>query len=57
MKDRRFKGNWTFTVYNIYGRKNAYSIFLRTEGTNITANRLTIFGAPMPSLSYNFTFD
>jgi hypothetical protein len=57
MKDRRFKGNWTFTVYNLYGRKNAYSIFLRTEGTKVTANRLTIFGAPMPSLSYNFTFD
>ncbi|MDP5121830.1 MAG: TonB-dependent receptor, partial [Spirosomaceae bacterium] len=57
MKDRRFKGNWTFTIYNLYGRKNAYSIFLRTVGTRVEANRLTIFGAPMPSLSYNFTFD
>lgn len=57
MKDRQFKGNWTFTIYNLYGRKNAYSIFLRTVGTRVEANRLTIFGAPLASLSYNFTFN
>lgn len=57
MQNRKFKGNWTFTIYNLYGRKNAYSIFLRTVGTRVEANRLTIFGAPMPSLSYNFTFN
>lgn len=57
MKDRQFKGNWTFTIYNLYGRKNAYSIFLRTVGTRVEANRLTIFGAPLPSLSYNFTLN
>ncbi len=57
LKDRKFKGNWTFTVYNLYGRKNAYSIFLRTVGTRLEANRLTIFGTPLASLSYNFTFN
>lgn len=55
LKDRRYQGNWTFTVYNLYGRKNAYSIFLRSVGTTVQANRLTIFGAPIISLSYNFT--
>lgn len=54
MKDRRFKGDWTFTVYNLYGRKNAYSIFLETQGRRVQAQKLVIFGVPIVSLSYNF---
>lgn len=53
---KRWKGNWTFTVYNLYGRKNAYSVFLKNQGTVIKANKLTVFGAPIVSLSYNFKF-
>ncbi|MFN3849697.1 MAG: TonB-dependent receptor [Spirosomataceae bacterium] len=56
MKEKRWKGHWTFTVYNIYGRKNAYSVFLRTQGASIRPYKLTIFGAPIISLSYNFKF-
>jgi hypothetical protein len=53
---RRFKGNWNFTVYNLYGRKNAYSVFLKSKGNVIEASKLTVFGAPIVSLSYNFKF-
>ena len=53
LKARRWQGHWTFTVYNLYGRKNAYSIFYRTGEQ---ANRLSIFAAPIPSLTYNFEF-
>ena len=53
LKARRWQGHWTFTVYNLYGRKNAYSIFYRTGEQ---ANRLAIFAAPIPSLTYNFEF-
>jgi hypothetical protein len=56
MKDKHWKGNWTFTIYNIYGRGNAYSVFLRTEGATIKPYKLTVFGSPIPSLSYNFKF-
>ncbi len=56
LKDRRWQGHWTFTVYNLYGRKNAYSIFFRTEGQATNPYRLAIFAAPIPSLSYNFEF-
>ncbi|QMW00219.1 TonB-dependent receptor [Spirosoma foliorum] len=56
MKNRRWQGHWTFTVYNIYGRKNVYSIFYRTEGQATNPYRLSIFGAPIPSLTYNFEF-
>ncbi|SOE24121.1 TonB-dependent Receptor Plug Domain [Spirosomataceae bacterium TFI 002] len=56
MKDKKWKGNWTFTVYNLYGRKNAYSIFMRTEGLVAKPYKLTVFGAPIVSLAYNFKF-
>jgi CarboxypepD_reg-like domain/TonB dependent receptor/TonB-dependent Receptor Plug Domain len=56
MKEQRFKSHWTFTVYNLYGRKNAYSVFLRTQNNSIKAYKLIIFGSPIPSLSYNFKF-
>jgi TonB dependent receptor/TonB-dependent Receptor Plug Domain/CarboxypepD_reg-like domain len=53
---RRFKGNWNFTIYNLYGRKNAYSVFLKSKGYIVEANKLTVFGAPIISLAYNFKF-
>ncbi len=56
MKNRRWQGHWAFTIYNLYGRKNAYSIFFRTEGQVTNPYRLAIFAAPIPSLSYNFEF-
>lgn len=56
LKARRWQGHWTFTVYNLYGRRNVYSIFYRTEGQATNPYRLSIFGAPIPSLAYNFQF-
>ncbi len=56
LKNRRWQGHWTFTVYNLYGRRNVYSIFYRTEGQATNPYRLSIFGAPIPSLTYNFEF-
>lgn len=54
MKQKRWQGNWIFTVYNLYGRKNAYSVFFRTENFRTNAYKLGIFAAPILSLSYNF---
>ena len=56
LKARRWQGHWTFTVYNLYGRKNAYSIYYRTEGQATNPYRLAIFAAPIPSLTYNIEF-
>lgn len=55
--NRKYKGNWNFTVYNLYGRKNAYSVFIRSTDRVSNPYKLTIFGAPIPSLSYNFKFE
>lgn len=56
MRARRWEGRWAFTIYNLYGRKNAYSVFFRTENGKTNAYQLQIFAAPIASLSYNFIF-
>jgi len=56
-KYRKWKGDWTLSVYNVYGRKNAYSVFFKDEyGSPPMPYKLSILGAPFPSLTYNFTF-
>jgi len=52
-----WQGEWVFSIYNVYNRKNASSISFgqdRNTGTN-KATRLAIFGI-IPSVSYNFKF-
>lgn len=54
MKDHRYQGSWNFTVYNLYGRKNAYSYFFKTAAYGLVLNKLSVFASPFLSLSYNF---
>lgn len=47
----------TFGVYNITGRKNAFSVYYDTNnGTKIQGYKLSIFGAPIPYINYNIKF-
>jgi hypothetical protein len=57
IRNTRFKGSLTFAIYNIYFRKNAFSLFFKktTEGT-ISPFRLAVLGAAFPSITYNFEF-
>lgn len=54
---KRWKGEWVFGIYNVYGRKNAASIaFKENRDTGMNeASRLALFGI-IPSISYNFKF-
>jgi CarboxypepD_reg-like domain/TonB-dependent Receptor Plug Domain len=54
MTERRYEGSWNFTVYNLYGRKNAYSYFFKTAPYGLVLNKLSVFASPFLSLSYNF---
>ncbi len=47
-------GSWSFSVYNLTARKNAYTIYFRNENGHITGYKLSIFGTLIPSISYNF---
>tara|TARA_R110000851_G_scaffold333543_1_gene515655 strand:+ start:8480 stop:10846 length:2367 start_codon:yes stop_codon:yes gene_type:complete len=54
---KRWKGEWVFSIYNVYNRKNAASVSFR-ENTDTGLNeavRLSIFGI-IPSVTYNFKF-
>ena len=44
----------TFTVYNVLGRKNPYSIFFKTEDGVVKGYQMSIFGQPIFMLTYNF---
>ena len=56
-KNREWKGEWVFGIYNIYGRQNAASInFRRNQETmRNEAIQTSIFGL-VPSVTYNFKF-
>ncbi len=43
-----------FTVYNVLGRKNPYSIFFKAEDGVANAYKMSIFGRPIIMLTYNF---
>ncbi|MDR2231976.1 MAG: TonB-dependent receptor [Tannerella sp.] len=43
-------------VYNLTGRKNAYSVYFTATDGKLTGYQLSIFGAPIPYLSYNIKF-
>ncbi|MBX2941395.1 MAG: TonB-dependent receptor [Cyclobacteriaceae bacterium] len=50
-------GTWTISVYNVYGRKNPYTIFFADNGKGVLRPyRMAIIGAAIPSVSYTFKF-
>jgi hypothetical protein len=56
---RKFKQSLNFSIYNLYARRNAYSITFRQneDNPNISdATRLSIIGTLIPSITYNFNF-
>ncbi len=57
-KRKRFESSWNFSVYNVYGRRNAFSITFQENENNPTqteAMRLALFQM-IPSVTYNFKF-
>ena len=55
LKKKKFlHGSWIFSVYNLTSRKNAYSIYFTTDGGHIQGYKLSIFGVPIFSLTYDF---
>jgi hypothetical protein len=57
-KTKKFDGNWTFSVYNAYGRKNPYFIQFQDDPENpqkTQALQYSLFRW-VPSVTYNFKF-
>lgn len=56
-RQQNWKGSWTFGIYNVYGRRNAYSVFFtQARFASSQANRLSVLGSAFPAISYNFTW-
>jgi hypothetical protein len=58
-QDKKFKTEWVFGIYNLYGRQNAYSIYFRQNEDSPEkkeAVRLSIIGSLIPSVTWNFKF-
>jgi ferric enterobactin receptor len=56
-RKRKNESSWVFSIYNVYARKNAYSVFYKLSPASATdAYKLSIFGTAFPSLTYNFKF-
>lgn len=48
--------SWTLAVYNLTGRRNAYSVFFVSQKGVINGYKLSIFGQAIPTITYNFRF-
>lgn len=48
--------SWTLAIYNLTGRQNAYSVFFTSKDNKISGYKLSIFGRPIPTITYNFKF-
>jgi hypothetical protein len=47
---------WMLSIYNLTGRKNAYSVYFLSEEGSINGYKLSIFGTQIFTISWNFRF-
>lgn len=53
---KKFKQNLVISIYNVYARRNAYSVyFSRKDGIN-QAIRFSVVATVVPAITYNFNF-
>lgn len=57
-RKQRWKGTWVFSVYNVYGRKNPYTVFFKNDGNGVPVPyQLSIIGIPFPAISYTIKIE
>jgi hypothetical protein len=49
-------GSWSFGVYNVLGRDNAYSVFFKSTTRGVKGYQLSVFAQPILNITYNFKF-
>lgn len=52
---KRYK-TFSLSFYNIYGRRNPYSIYFARYNNSIRAYRLSVFGSIIPAISITYNF-
>ncbi|MCW5910976.1 MAG: TonB-dependent receptor [Cyclobacteriaceae bacterium] len=57
-RTQRWKGTWVFSVYNVYARKNPYTVFFKNDGSGVPVPyQLSIIGTAFPAISYTIRFE
>ena len=51
---KKIHGSWSFSIYNLTSRANAYSVFFRSENGEIKGYKLSIFRDAIPTITYHF---
>lgn len=54
-RHKNWKGEWNFSIYNAYGRKNTWAVLFLSEGDHISTTKISLFSF-IPSATYNFKF-
>ncbi|TNF46993.1 MAG: TonB-dependent receptor [Bacteroidetes bacterium] len=58
---KRFRSNWSFSIYNVYNRANPFFLYVDNDGDflqgdfKITVKQVTLFPV-IPSVTWNFEF-
>ena len=55
-KSKKIRSSWTVSIYNVYGRRNAYSVFFEPTQNAPRTFRLSVLGSAFFSLSLNLFF-
>ncbi|MCX7727921.1 MAG: TonB-dependent receptor [Bacteroidia bacterium] len=59
MKTKKFKNQLVFSIYNVYNRRNPYSIYFRTDPNDpnqTQAVRFSVIGSIVPAITWNFNY-
>ncbi len=65
--NRKWVGDWTFTIYNLYSRRNPFNLYYTQREGNINGDvfsdaplgsfELSVTNTPVLAITYNFVFD
>jgi hypothetical protein len=56
-KNKHVKGQWAFSIYNVYGRRNPYSAyFVYNKGGDVKSYQISLIGVAVPSITYGIKF-
>ncbi len=57
-KHKKYESSWTFSIYNLYGRENAYSIEFQNDPNDPSKTQAVQYSLFrfVPSVTYNFKF-
>jgi hypothetical protein len=63
LKHQKWRSSWTISLYNVYGRKNPFSVYYSKEKPSRFNDykvyglyQFSVIGIPIPSFTYNFWF-